>query len=74
MIIMQSGWNEVEEQQAMGRGIRFHSHTHLPPDERHVDVWKLVLVKPPELEAKLASADMVIQRIIFLILNSLWFL
>lgn len=47
VVIMQPGWNEVEMAQAEGRAIRFHSHTYLPLDQRHVDVWILLLVKPP---------------------------
>lgn len=46
VVIMQPGWNDVEMEQAMGRAIRFHSHTHLPYDEQRVEVWKLLLVKP----------------------------
>jgi superfamily II DNA or RNA helicase len=46
VVLMQPGWNEVEMAQAEGRAIRFQSHTHLPPNERHVDVWQLLLVKP----------------------------
>jgi len=62
VVIMQPGWNDVEMEQAMGRGIRFHSHTHLPVDERKVDVWKLLLVKPPGVNGKLA-ADQIIENI-----------
>ena len=46
VVIMQFGWNDVETEQAIGRAIRFLSHMHLPPNERHVDVWKLLLTKP----------------------------
>lgn len=69
IILMQPGWNQVEMDQAIGRGVRFHSHTHLPPNERKVDVWKLLLVKPPNpnLQAKLTakqSIDEIIEKII----------
>ena len=46
VVLMQPGWNDVEMEQAMGRAIRFQSHTHLPEEERKVDVWKLLLTKP----------------------------
>lgn len=63
VVIMQPGWNEVEMEQAMGRAVRFHSHTHLPPNERKVDVWKLLLVKPPGVGGNLAI-DQTIEHII----------
>ncbi len=50
VVIMQLGWNDVETEQATGRAIRFLSHIHLPPTERHVDVWKLLLVKPAHIK------------------------
>lgn len=62
-VMMQPGWNEVEMQQAMGRAIRFHSHTHLPLNERKVDVWQLLLVKPPGHQNENPSADLIVERI-----------
>jgi len=62
VIIMQPGWNDVETQQAMGRAIRFKSHNHLPPSERRVDVWKLLLVKPAGTTGE-PAADQIIDAI-----------
>lgn len=66
VVLMQPGWNDVEMQQAIGRAVRFHSHTHLPLEQRTVEVWKLLLVKPAQYAvpgAKLA-ADEIIESII----------
>ena len=62
VVLMQPGWNDVEMEQAMGRAIRFHSHTHLPIDEQKVEVWKLLLVKPAGIGGDLA-ADQIIENI-----------
>lgn len=62
VVIMQPGWNDVETQQAMGRAVRFHSHDHLPPKERRVDVWKLLLVKPEGASGP-PSADEIMEAI-----------
>ena len=63
VVIMQPGWNDVEMEQAMGRAIRFHSHTHLPPNEQKVEVWKLLLVKPDYTVHNELAADQIIERI-----------
>lgn len=38
--IMDPYWNEPRIKQLMGRGIRYDSHTLLPKDERHVDIFR----------------------------------
>lgn len=47
IVILESSWNRPNEEQIIGRGVRFRSHAHLPPAERHVDVYHLMIVKPP---------------------------
>ena len=37
--IMEPHWNEAKVQQVIGRGIRYQSHSDLPPEERKVDVY-----------------------------------
>ena len=37
-------WNYAGIQQIIGRGVRCSSHAHLPPEERFVNVYKMVLV------------------------------
>ena len=46
MILMEPFWNESNEVQAIGRGVRFKSHTHLPSNEQNVKIFRLVLKKP----------------------------
>lgn len=46
VILLESMWNRPNEEQVIGRAIRYKSHTHLPKNERHVDIYHLVLVKP----------------------------
>ena len=65
VIITTPGWNEVEFEQSVGRVIRYKSHTHLPENERHVDIWKLMMVKPKKYNNpnEKPSADYVVQAI-----------
>lgn len=48
MILLESGWNENSEKQVIGRGVRYQSHAHLPPEERVVDIYRLYHIKPDE--------------------------
>ena len=47
VILMDSVWTRSQEKQIIGRAIRFKSHAHLPPEERNVTVYYLILTKPP---------------------------
>ena len=40
----------------IGRAVRYKSHAHLPPAQRNVTVYHLVIVKPPGVEG-VKSAD-----------------
>lgn len=44
--IMEPHWNEEKLRQVEGRGIRFGSHSHLPPSERNVRVQHFLATKP----------------------------
>jgi len=46
IIIFERNWNKGIEEQVIGRGKRYRSHTHLPKDEQFVDVWFVDLKKP----------------------------
>lgn len=46
-ILFEPQWNRAIEEQAIGRAIRSDSHTHLPKDERYVDVYRMRLSKDP---------------------------
>jgi hypothetical protein len=40
MQILEPHWNEEQMEQVRGRAIRYGSHTHLPENERHVEVQR----------------------------------
>jgi superfamily II DNA or RNA helicase len=46
IILMEPFWNESTKNQIIGRGVRYKSHAHLPPEERNVTVFNLFLAKP----------------------------
>lgn len=70
VILLEKGWNRERELQVIGRAVRFGSHTHLPPPERRVDVFHLVVTKPPKLNwgkvksLPIDSADIILERLI----------
>ncbi len=43
VFLLEPGWNNANKMQALARAIRFRSHEHLPPDERNVTVYNLLL-------------------------------
>jgi superfamily II DNA or RNA helicase len=49
VIFLESSWNRPNEEQVIGRARRYKSHSHLPPSERKVDVYHLLMVKPKKL-------------------------
>lgn len=46
IILMDTNWNSGDDEQIIGRGIRYKSHDHLPTDQRKVSIWRLFMVKP----------------------------
>jgi superfamily II DNA or RNA helicase len=48
--IVDPTWNDASIQQIIGRAVRFRSHAHLPEEQRVVDVYSLMLLKPFEAE------------------------
>lgn len=44
--IMEPHWNSGRVEQAIGRAIRFKSHSHLPIDQRHVHVFQYISTRP----------------------------
>ena len=59
VVILEPHWNKTRVLQVIGRASRFRSHSHLPENERHIEVFHLLLVKPDKKpkEDKLKSAD-----------------
>ena len=53
VVILEQGWNEATNEQAIGRGIRYRSHHHLPPDQRNTTVYYLIITKPKEVVTRL---------------------
>lgn len=43
MIILEPTWNPASIQQIIGRVIRYKSHDELPVNERHVNIYKMIL-------------------------------
>ena len=55
VIILEQGWNDATNEQAIGRGIRYKSHADLPPEERNTTVHYLVITKPKEVRERLKA-------------------
>lgn len=55
IVILEQGWNDSSNEQAIGRGIRYKSHDHLPPEERNTTVYYLILVKPRHVVERLTE-------------------
>jgi SNF2 family DNA or RNA helicase len=66
VIIFESSWNRPNELQIIGRAVRYGSHTHVPVEERKVDVYYLIMVKPKTrpLDDTRPSADSILRQII----------
>lgn len=66
VIIFESSWNRASEVQIIGRAIRFRSHVHLKPGERHVDVYHLLMSKTGqqlERDGGRQSADIMLKEL-----------
>ncbi len=48
VIILEPHWNEERTNQVIGRAIRYKSHSRLPKEQRKVNVYILLLVKPED--------------------------
>lgn len=42
IVILEPTWNDASLRQIIGRAIRFRSHAHLPTNQRHVDIYKMI--------------------------------
>jgi superfamily II DNA or RNA helicase len=52
VIIMEPSWNESTHLQIIGRAVRYTSHVSLPREKRHVDIYRLYMIKPDENKLK----------------------
>lgn len=48
MILMDGAWNEATIQQIVARAVRYKSHSHLPKNERYVNIYRMILLKPTD--------------------------
>ena len=46
VILTESNWSAADDEQIIGRAIRFRSHARLPADQRTVSIWRLFMRKP----------------------------
>lgn len=46
VILLESNWNNANEQQIIGRAVRIGSHIDVPEKDRNVVIFKLILAKP----------------------------
>lgn len=44
-IVLDPPWNLAQLDQILGRGVRYMSHSHLPPNQRNVEIYLLCLVE-----------------------------
>lgn len=59
VIIMDPSFNPGAHEQIVGRAIRYKSHSHLPPKERHVNIYYVMLVGK-----KIKTGDQILYNII----------
>jgi len=55
--LLEPHWNDPRLEQAIGRGIRFGSHTHLPEEDRNVDVLRYLATIPKSFTQRLFGSD-----------------
>ena len=48
IFIVEPSWNNTEQEQVKGRGVRFMSHINLPKEKQNVMVLDLFVIKPTE--------------------------
>ena len=46
VILFEKNWNVANDEQVIGRAVRYRSHKHLPKDQQNVTAWHIVSVKP----------------------------
>lgn len=64
IILVESNWNREFTRQIIHRGVRYQSHTHLPEEERYVNVYHLILKKPHQIYSydDMISVDTILYR------------
>lgn len=62
VILLERSWNIAAEKQVMGRAVRYKSHDG--EEDKLVNVYRLMVVKPPGNTDKYPSADKMLETII----------
>ena len=57
VILLEPFWHTSRTKQVIGRAVRSGSHAHLPPNKRHVTVYKLISIPAVADETKFFSID-----------------
>lgn len=67
VVLLDPAWSPSVIDQVIGRAVRFQSHSHLPLDQRHVDVY-LMQLKEPHIDSNnlelSKSGDVILYRIV----------
>lgn len=67
VVILDPAWSPSSIDQIIGRAVRYNSHSHLPPNQRHVDVYLMQLKEPYITHDNLElskSGDVILYRIV----------
>lgn len=64
VIILDPVWNPAGLEQIIGRAVRYNSHIDLPPEDRHVNIFLLILKEYNKSFAESRSGDIVLYKII----------
>ena len=65
VVFMESNWNEALDQQIIGRAVRRNSHMDLPPEQRNVNVWRVMMIKPAGVFDTVESIDQYMYKLAY---------
>jgi SNF2 family DNA or RNA helicase len=64
VVILDPVWNPAGMEQIIGRAVRYKSHDSLPIEERHVNIYLMILKEPNVKKENSKSGDVILYRII----------
>lgn len=64
VIVLDPVWNPSGLEQIIGRAVRYNSHINLPEDQRHVNIFLLILKEPNKNLSESQSGDVILYKII----------
>ncbi len=65
VVFMESNWNEALDQQIIGRAVRRNSHAALPPEDRNVKVWRVMMIKPKDVFDTIEPIDLYMYKLVY---------